>query len=117
MVHGTTCTYDVWSATLVEQLHARKLGNPDDYFSVAVVGLLVMVGNALKQISPLSFLFLQWGGSITCQVAAPRNYSEDLPLGELEIPCMPMFQTGMKGVAKVENLIHASRQPVKTSQP
>ena len=31
------------------------------------------------------------GGSITCEVVAVRRYSEDLPQGGLEIPCLMNF--------------------------
>ena len=52
------------------------------------------IGHVLKN------MFLLQGGRIRCQVTASRCYSGDLPQGELEIPCMLMFEGGTKDIAK-----------------
>ena len=56
-------------------------------FAVAVVRLAVVVGHIPKKISSVCSMFLQWGGTIKCQVMASKHYLEDLPQGGLEILC------------------------------
>lgn len=48
---------------------------------------------------------LQWGGTIRCQVIAPRHYSRDLPHGGLEIPCMLTFEGNAEDIAKGRKLV------------
>ena len=59
---------------------------------MAVVKALVTVGHLPKKISSVCSMFLLRGGTIHCQVTAPRRYSRDLPQGGLEIPCMLTFE-------------------------
>ena len=52
-----------------------------------------------------SRLFLLQGGTIRCRVTASRYYSEDLPQGGLEIPCILMFEGSAKDVVKVNKIV------------
>ena len=71
----------------------REPGNSHDPFSVAIVRAGVIVGHVPRKILSL---FLRRGGLIHCRVTGSRHYSEDLPQGGLEIPCLSLFEGGAK---------------------
>ena len=106
MVCGYHVYQEIWHAALGEQLSCkREPGNRKDPFAVAVVRALVTVGHLPKKISSVCSMFLLRGGTIHCQVIAPRHYSGDLPQGGLKIPCMLTFEGDRKDVAKASRLV------------
>ena len=106
MVCGYHVYQEIWHAALGEQLSCkREPGNRKDPFAVAVVRALVTVGHLPKKISSVCSMFLLRGGTIHCQVIAPRCHSGDLPQGGLEIPCMLTFEGDRKDVAKARRLV------------
>ena len=54
-------------------------------------------------------LFLDHGGTVTCEVIGNQQYLEDLPQGGLEIPCKLLFHGPSKYVAKVCNLLDSAK--------
>ena len=86
---------DVWSAGVGEQLTCdREPGNRHDTFAVAVKKDEVIVGHVPRCISPICYVFLRRGGTISCRVTGHRRYSADLAQGGMEIPCTLTFQAG-----------------------
>ena len=59
-----------------------------------------------RNISTLCHLFLSRGGIITCTVSGLRKYSDDLPQGGLEVPCLLTFQGDKPAIEKVKKLLH-----------
>ena len=90
---------EIWDAAVdgVDLPCEREPGNPHDIFAVAVrkpsPSGNVTVGHAPRTISTICSLFIRRGGSITCTVTGPRQYSADLPQGGLEVPCTLTFTT------------------------
>ena len=87
--------------------HAKwKLGNVHDTFAVSVKKDGIIVGHCPRKISSICSIFIRRGGSITCQVNGNRRYSQDLPQGGLEVPCILTFRTSEKAeLDKTERLI------------
>ena len=69
----------------------RELSNSQDPFAVAVMKGSIIAGHVPRKISSICSMIICKGGSITCEVVALRRYSEDLPQGGLEIPCLMKF--------------------------
>ena len=66
----------------------------------------IIVGHCPRKISSLCSIFIRRGGSITCQANGHRCYSQDLPQGGLEVPCILTFHTSKKAeLDKTERLI------------
>ena len=61
---------------------------------MAVVISSTVVGHLPKKLSPMYSLFVRRGGVVRCCVAGRRRYSNDVPQGGLEIPCV--FNIGQK---------------------
>lgn len=55
-------------------------------------------------------MFLLRGGLIECRVTGGQRYSEDLPQGGLELPCVLKFIGPSAKLAKVKSLL--DRAPV-----
>jgi len=73
----------------------RKVRNSHDPLAVAVKKLFdgsnTIFGHVPRHISSLCSVFIRRGGSITCVVNGPRQYSLDLPQGGLELPRKLLF--------------------------
>ena len=65
---------------------------------VKVIKFATIVGHLPKRISLSSTcsLFLCMGGSTSCEVTGPKQYSADLIQGWLEIPCHLMLSSSTK---------------------
>ena len=63
------------------------------------------VGHVPKKISAPCFLFLRRGGMIHCQIIGSRCYSEDLPQGGMEVPCVYCFNGFKSDVNKLKKLL------------
>ena len=57
------------------------------------------------------FSVLEEGGTITCSITGPRQYSTDLVQGGMEVPCIFYFH-GDADVGKVEKLLQFSNAPI-----
>ena len=68
-----------------------EVGNLHNPLAVGIKKLIngsnPIVGRVPRCISPLCLVFIRRGGSITCVVNGPRQYSSDLPQGGLELLC------------------------------
>ena len=86
-----------------------EFGNIEDPYAVKVVTSGgTTVGHVPRRISTLCHLFLLKNGSIICQVSAKRRFSQDLPQGGLEVPCILTFFGLDKDIAKVIKLTSAA---------
>ena len=86
----------------------REPTNREDHFAIAVVKDSNIVGHVPRKISSICSLFLRQSGSIICRVIGNRQYSSDLPLGGLEVPCVLTFSCAAKDgncLEKVKRLI------------
>ena len=94
MIRGYHVYKDVWDSEIGERLSCQvKRNNRHNTRAVAVVKSSKVVGHLPWKISLIFSLFLgQSGSSIECKVIANRRYSQDLPQGGLEIPCILYFR-------------------------
>ena len=117
-VQAMICGYHVykaiWEAAINGEvlLFEREVRNIHETFAVAVKKDGVIVGHCPQKIFSSCSIFIRRGGSIACQVSASRRYSEDLPQGGLEVPCILIFQTPKTQppelLEKTERLISAA---------
>ena len=97
---------DIWAAVYSEELPCeREAGNRVDAFAVAVMKDGTVVGHIPKKISSVCSLYICQGGSIICRVTGSRRYSEGLLQGELEIPCVLIFEGGATLTTKAKKLL------------
>ena len=66
------------------------------------------VGHVPRKSSTICSVFIRRGGSIRCRVTGSRRYSQDLPQGGLEIPCLLLFDGTEKDTLKAERLVKAA---------
>ncbi|XP_064388500.1 uncharacterized protein LOC135336575 [Halichondria panicea] len=105
MIRGYHVYQAVWHPHIGEELCcATEHANVRDRYAVAVRKSSLTIGHIPRKISTLCSLFLQRGGTITCQVTSLRRYSSDLVQGGLEIPCVLKFEGDIKLVNKVIKL-------------
>ena len=113
MIRGYHANESVWVAVLGEELACkRERGNSKDPFAVAVTKSERIVSHVPRKISAVCTMFLRRGGSIICWVTGSRRYSEDLPQGRLEIPCVLTFKVKKRDSAKVKKLVMAALHPI-----
>ncbi len=75
-VRGHHVYKSAWTPVVGEILHTElETMNSFDPFAVATTQHGQIVGHMPKEISRVSFFFLQHGGSITCEVTGPRKHS------------------------------------------
>ena len=96
-----------------------RAGNVCDHYAVAVTkpGSSTVVGHVPRKISTICSLFVPKGDSILCEVSGGTRYSQDLPQGGLEIPCLLRFQGVSKDVQKVEKLAILALSSQTSSNP
>lgn len=78
-----------------------------------------VVGHVPRKVSALCSLFLRHNGArISCQTSGGRRYSEDLPQGGMEIPCVLTFMGEPSHVDKVERFMKklSSTDIIETQQ-
>ena len=75
------------------------------------------VGHVPRKLSSICSLFIRRGGSISCRVTGSRRFSEDLPQGGLEIPCLLIFQGSMKDAMKAEKLVRSALSASDIAKP
>ena len=74
----------------------RELDNSYDSFAIAIIENDIIVGHVPQNISVLCDFFLKKRGTISCIIAAPRQYSRDLEKGGLDVPCKLIFSGMVK---------------------
>lgn len=100
----------VWTPVSGEMLSCtRENGNRHNPFSVTVSKSATIVGHLSKKISSMCSLFLRMGGTISCIVTGPKQYSADLIQGGLEIPCH-LMSASKELVDKAKNLLALCEQ-------
>ena len=105
-VRGYHVYKDIWEASIGEELPCkRENGNRADPFAVAVVKNRVTVGHIPRKISSVCSLFLRRNGVISVCTTEKRRFSEDLPQGGLEIPCILSFEGASMEIQKVKKLV------------
>ena len=106
-VRGHHISKEFWSPTLGEELRCeREVDNTHDPYAVAVKKGQLIVGHVPRKISAACSLFLQIGnGSITSTITGNRQYSQDLPQGGLELPCILKFRGESKYIDKIKILL------------
>ena len=96
-------------AAVGEQLNcAREVGNLSDTFAVTVVKVNDTVGHFPRKVSSICSIFLQNGGTISCEVTGSRHYSNNLAQGGLEVPCILKFVGSSKDITKAKKLMDTS---------
>ncbi len=112
MVRGCHTYQSIWIGVVGEELPCQwETVNPRDPFAVAVLRDDAIVGHIPRKISSICSLFLRRNGLISCQVTGSRRYSEDLPQGGLEVPCVLTFEGSAKDVERAEKLIRSALKP------
>ena len=108
VVRGYHAYKDILAAVYGEELPCeREASNWVDAFAVAVMKDGMVVGHISKIFfrmwpstgeifSTVCSLYLRRGGSIICRVTGSRRYSEDLIQGGLKIPCVLIFEGGLR---------------------
>ena len=90
----------------------RESGNVYDPYAVAVTKNNGIVGHVPRKMSAMCSLFLRKGGTISCSITGPRQYSADLVQGGMEVPCIYYFGGEDADVGKVEKLLQLSIPPI-----
>ena len=99
-VRGYHVYKDIWNPTVGETLNCeREARNAQDPYAVCLNKDDNTVGHVPRVISCICTLFLRCGGFIEATVTGPRQYSQDLPQGGLELPCTYRF-TGKEALTK-----------------
>ena len=81
----------------------KECGNIHDVYAVAVVEGVVIIGHMPRAILAVCYLFIEKGGTISCEITGSHRYSSDLPQGGLELPCKLTFSRPAKVMEKVRN--------------
>ena len=106
MVRGYHVYKEIWCAAYGEELSCmREVENYCNPFAVAVVKSGVIVGHVPRKILSVCWMFLGRGGTISCKVTGSRRYSEDLPQGELEVPCVLILRGAHSNINKSKALL------------
>ena len=98
IVRGYHYYQAIWEAGIDGEvlLCEREVGNVHNMFAVTIKQDDTTVGHCPQKISSICSIFIRRGGSTTCQVNGNRRYSQDLPQGGLEVPCILTFCTSDK---------------------
>ena len=87
----------------------QESGNPHDTYTVVIKKGNLVVGHVPRKISAVCSLFLR-AGTITATVTDSRRYSNDLPQGGLEVPCVLKFCGEARTIDKVRRLLPANKE-------
>ena len=79
MIRGYHEYKSIWEAEMGEILACiREPSNVHDPYAVVVVRSSIIVGHVPRKLSSICSIFIQKGGTISCQVSGGRRYSADL---------------------------------------
>ena len=87
-IRGHHISKDFWMPLINEELAcAQESGNPHDPYAVAIKKGSAVVGHVPGKISAVCSLFLR-AGTITGIVTDSHQYSNGLPQGGFQVPCV-----------------------------
>ena len=110
VVRGYHIYKDTWDAVIGEHLPCRReTSNRHDPFAVAIVKENNVVGHVPRKMSATCSLFLRKSGLMSCRITGSRQYSQDLPQGGLELPCVYIFTGELMLIEKLKKLIMMNR--------
>ena len=105
-IRGHHVYRDIWSPTIGEELMCkRETTNDKDRYAVAVMRESTVMGHVPRVISAVCALFLKRKGIIRFIVSGNRRFSEDLPQGGLEVPCVLKFEGTSNYVSKLRRIV------------
>ena len=100
-VRGHLVYKHVWTPEVEQLLQVQaEAANTEDPHTVATILNGEIVGHVPREISRLSFYFLQHGGTIICEITGARRHSEVLDKG-LVVPCTFRFTASPKLIKKL----------------
>ena len=92
VIRGHRVYKDIFMPTIGKTLQCQREPNNDyDNFAVAIIENNTIVGHVPQTISVPCDLFLKKGGTISCVITGPSQYSRDLEKGGLHVPCKLVF--------------------------
>ena len=104
-VRGYHVYNDIWAPAVGDEFDCRQEpSNEEDSYAVAVYGdseSSVVLGHLPREISRVSFFFLEHDGTVTGRVTDRRRYCR--PRGGLEIPCELTFTGKRKHIRKLRS--------------
>ena len=120
VIRGHHVYKDIFTPTIGKILQSRR--EPDnsyDSFAVAIIENDTIVGHVPRNISVPCDLFLKKGGTISCVIIGPRQYSRDLEKGGLDIPSKFIFSGPVKEdfKRKVQSLLQKAPKLERFSTP
>jgi len=106
VVHGYHAYKDIWAAEIRSELLCFiEPHNREDRYAVAVMDGTSIVGHVPRKISYICYIFLFHSGSIICHVTGPKQHSQDLEQGGLDVPCEYKFYSKDKRVKVTKKLL------------
>ena len=103
-VRGYHVYQDIWTPTVSDQFDCRQEPeNEEDRYAVAVYEdseSTDVLGHLPREISCVSYFFLEHDGSITGKVTGRRRYCHQ---GGMEIPCKLTYSGKWKHIRKLKN--------------
>ena len=114
VVRGYHIYKDIWRAEIGSELPCcPEPDNREDRYAVAIMNGTNIVGHVPRKISYICYIFLLHSGSIICRVTGPRQYSQDLEQGGLDVPCEYRFFSKDKRVTVTRKLLELALFPTK----
>ena len=114
VVRGYHVYKDIWAAEIGSELPCfTEPHNRGDRYAVAVMDSTSIVGHVPRKISYICYIFLLHSGSIICRVTGPRQYSQDLEQGGVDVPCEYRFFSKDERVKVTRKLLELASIPTK----
>ena len=105
VVRGFYVYKAIWNPVVNEELStAQEPDNPEDRYAISVIKDEAVVGHVPRELSRISYYFIQRNGEILCTVTGNRLRSV-LVEGGLEIPCIYTFRGKKKLVDKLKSIM------------
>ena len=97
VIRGYHIYKDIFTPTIGKTFQGRReTDNDHDDYAVAITEDDTIVGHVPRTISVPCDLFLRKGGTISCTVTGPPQYSRDLEQGGQDVPCKLVFSGPVK---------------------
>ena len=117
-IRGHHISKDFWTPVINEELVcAQESGNSHDPYAVAIKKGSVVVGHVPRKISAICSLFLRVKTITATVTDSHRQYSNDLPQGGVEVPCVFKFCGEAKTIDKVRRLLPANNEQDSDKPP
>ena len=99
----------IWMPEIGEILKCKQeRGNPEDLYGVSVLKDDTIVGHVPHEKSRVVWYFLEYDGTVTCQIIDGRKHGKGL-----EVPCMYRFTGKKRKIEKLRKLLPASSKTVR----